>query len=126
LKKTPIFIGCARETVWNELRAAALKGDGERCERDFLTLALRSSNSKSMIFGTCHRPVPRVTPDFPDDLDANFPPRLSLQRSMQLAREVGPEIIERPERKVRFLLRVHQTDLAKDAANYATEDRAAT
>jgi hypothetical protein len=40
---------------------------------------------------------------------------------MQPAGEVGPEIIERLERQVRFLLRIHQAALARDAASYATE-----
>jgi len=40
---------------------------------------------------------------------------------MQLAGKSAPEIIERLERKVRFLLRIHQANLAKDAASYATE-----
>jgi hypothetical protein len=40
---------------------------------------------------------------------------------MLFAGEDGREIIERLERRVRFLLRIHQVDLAKDAASYATE-----
>jgi hypothetical protein len=121
LEKTPIFIGCARETVWNELRAAALKGDGERCERDFLTLALRSSNSKSMTFGNQPSAVPRVTSDFPDDLDANSPSRLSLHQSMQLAGEVGPEKSSVGKGRLDSCIASIRQTLAKDAASYATE-----
>lgn len=60
-----------------------------------------------------HRPVPLA---FPDDLDANFPPRVFVQPSMELAQEIRPETIERLEKQVRFLIRIHDADLAKDAA----------
>ena len=39
---------------------------------------------------------------------------------MQLAQEV-PETIERLEKQIRFLIRIHDADLAKDAASHATE-----
>jgi hypothetical protein len=40
---------------------------------------------------------------------------------MQHAQEVGPEAIERVEKQIRFLTRIHDADLAKDATSHATE-----
>jgi hypothetical protein len=40
---------------------------------------------------------------------------------MQLTQEVGPETIERVGKQIRFLFRIHQADLAKDATSHATE-----
>ncbi len=41
--------------------------------------------------------------------------------SMQYAQEVGPETIERVEKQIKFLTRIHGADFAKDATSHATE-----
>jgi hypothetical protein len=40
---------------------------------------------------------------------------------MQLAQEIGPETIERLEKQIGFLIRIHDADLAKDATSHATK-----
>jgi hypothetical protein len=87
---------------------------------DFLRLGLCSSNSNE-IRKPAVGPLAGNRWSFLEDLDVNFPPRVFVQTSMQLAQEIGPETVERLEKQVRFLIRIYDADLAKDAASHATE-----